>query len=75
MKLQEDDYDEIKQNGKLSDDHSVNITYSRPFDIFYPEDRKILYRVFFRLSDKCCANSSTSWEDIVNLKNKIMHHA
>ncbi|XP_076093317.1 uncharacterized protein LOC143064396 isoform X1 [Mytilus galloprovincialis] len=60
LKLQEDDYDEIKQNGKLSDDHSVNITYSRPFDIFYPEDRKILYRVFFRLSDKCCANSSTS---------------
>ncbi|CAC5414914.1 RP-L14 [Mytilus coruscus] len=60
LKLQEDDYNEIKQNGKLPDDHSVNITYSRPFDVFYPEDRKILYRVFFRLSDKCCANSSTS---------------
>ncbi|XP_052091716.1 uncharacterized protein LOC127728397 isoform X2 [Mytilus californianus] len=60
LKLHEDDYNEIKQNGKLPDDNSVNITYSRPFDIFYPEDRKMLYRIFFRLSDKCCANSSSS---------------
>ncbi|VDI19614.1 Hypothetical predicted protein [Mytilus galloprovincialis] len=59
LKLEEEDYDEIKHNGKLPEEQSVSISYSRPFDLFFPEDRKILYRVFFRLSDKCCSNSST----------------
>ena len=39
----------INMNGKM--DKMKTVRYSEPLDIFKKEDRKILYEIFFRLSE------------------------